>query len=152
LLLGKTKTTAIPSNIETSQLPNAFSDFFQQKIVNIRNKFQTNDNDTLPPSSNCYSGPVLSNFAPVSPQFVREILLKTAKKTCELDPIPTHLMYDNLDLLLPAVTNIFNKSLTEGSVPTEFKTALVKPLLKKTIHGPKRTKELQAHLKSPFSV
>ena len=51
--------------------------------------------------------------------------------SCELDPIPTTLLYENLDILLPTVTNIINTSLTTGIVPRDLKTDVVKPLLKK---------------------
>ena len=50
---------------------------------------------------------------------------------CELDPIPTTLLYENLDILLPIIMNIINTSLTTGIVPRDLKTAVVKPLLKK---------------------
>ena len=52
-------------------------------------------------------------------------------KSCELDPIPTTLLYENLDILLPTITNIINTSLTTGIVPPDLKTAIAKPLLKK---------------------
>lgn len=42
-------------------------------------------------------------------------------------------LVQNLDSLIPAVTNIFNISLASGVVPIDFKTAVVKPLLKKNI-------------------
>ena len=48
-----------------------------------------------------------------------------------LDPIPTKLLYKTFEVLLPTVTNILNESFTPGTVPSEFKTAVVKPLLKK---------------------
>ena len=52
-------------------------------------------------------------------------------QSCNLDPIPTELLYENLDVLLPTITNIINISLASGFVPPDFKTAIVKPLLKK---------------------
>ena len=52
-------------------------------------------------------------------------------KSCELNPIPTTLLYDNLDILLLTITNIINTSLTTGIVPCGLKTATVKRLLKK---------------------
>ena len=79
------------------------------------------------------SGKLLQiTFTPVTEQFVSEILQKTVPKSCNLDPIPTELLYKNLDVLLPIITNIINTSLASGFVPPDFKTAIVKPLLKKT--------------------
>ena len=53
-------------------------------------------------------------------------------KSCELDPIPATL-HENLDILLPTITNIINTSLTTGIVPRDLKTAIVKPLEKAII-------------------
>ena len=72
----------------------------------------------------------LQTFDPVTDDFVLKIIKSTPAKSCELDPIPTTLLYDNLDILLPTITNI-NTSLTTGIVPRGLKTAIVKPLMKK---------------------
>ena len=73
----------------------------------------------------------LVQFSQVSETEVHNILKKTAQKTCELDPLPTSLLYDNIDLLLPALTNSINRWLLSGEVPSELKTAVVKPQLKR---------------------
>ena len=54
-----------------------------------------------------------------------------AFKACELDPLPASLYFDCLPQLLSFITDIINFSLTSGIVPANFKTALVRPLLKK---------------------
>ena len=68
--------------------------------------------------------------AGVSEEHVQNVILKSALKTCSLDPIPPSLFVKCLDELLLAVTHIINSSLVSGVVPPEFKTAIVKPLLK----------------------
>ncbi|KAJ8048912.1 hypothetical protein HOLleu_01420 [Holothuria leucospilota] len=45
--------------------------------------------------------------------------------------LPTQLMKDNVILLAPFLTSLFNSSLVSGVVTQNFKTALMKPLLKK---------------------
>ena len=85
-------------------------------------------------------------FSPVSEKQVHNILEKTAQKTCELDPLPTSLLYENIDLFIPALTNIINWSRLFGEVPSEFKIAVVKPLLKKTSLDPSQMKNYR-----PFS-
>ena len=92
----------------------------------------------------------LVQFSPVSEKEVHNILKKTAQKTCELDPQPTSLLYENIDLLLPALTNIINRSLPSGEVPSEFKTAVVKPLLKKASLDPKQMKNYRPVSNLPF--
>jgi hypothetical protein len=49
----------------------------------------------------------------------------------ELDPLPTKLLKAGLDHVLPSITDIVNKSLSEQCVPASFKQAIVRPLLKK---------------------
>ena len=83
---------------------------------------------------------------------VRNILKKTPQKTHELDQLPTPLIYENIDLLLPALTNIINRSLLSREVPSEFKTAVVKPLLKKASLDLKQMKKISPILESSISV
>ena len=70
-------------------------------------------------------------FESVTDEFVLKIINSASAESCELDPIPTTLLYENLGILLPTITNIINTSLTTGIVPRDLKTAIVKPLLKK---------------------
>ena len=51
--------------------------------------------------------------------------------TYQLDPIPTSVLVERLDTLLPSLTALVNSSLSSGVFPEVFKTALVTPLLKK---------------------
>ena len=62
---------------------------------------------------------------------VLKILKKSAPKSCDLDPIPTTLLFDCVDVVLPYLTKIINESLISGIFPEVHKTALVTPLLKK---------------------
>ena len=52
-------------------------------------------------------------------------------KSCELDPIPTTILKVLQPKILPLITKIVNKSLGEGVFCREWKTAVVRPLLKK---------------------
>ena len=60
-----------------------------------------------------------------------KIILQTVPEASVLDPIPAKLLHKNFEVLLPTV-NILNKSFTSGTVPSDFKSAVVKPLLKKS--------------------
>ena len=48
-----------------------------------------------------------------------------------LDPLPTTLVCDSLDVLLPVITKLVNTSLTTSHFSTEWKQVIVNPLLKK---------------------
>ena len=104
--------------------------FLCKKVENIRK-----DLDAQPTVSHSlgkeFGGSPLTVFSPVSERYVMDVLKKSAPKTCDLDPLPTSLLYEMLDLVLPALTRIINDSLCSGVFPDVFKTALVKPLLKK---------------------
>ena len=52
-------------------------------------------------------------------------------KTCSLDLIPTWLVKEMRGLLSPFISLLFQKSFSTG-LPTEFKEAIVRPLLKKS--------------------
>ena len=67
----------------------------------------------------------------VSESVIKNLILKSAPKTCQLDLIPTPLLVECLDTLLPSLTALLNSSLSSGVFPEVFKTALVTPLLKK---------------------
>ena len=73
----------------------------------------------------------MSTFSPVTNENVKTTILSAASKHCDLDPMPTYLLKNCLEELLPCITNIINASLCTGVVPEIFKVALVKPLLKK---------------------
>jgi hypothetical protein len=47
--------------------------------------------------------------------------MKSASKSCELDPIPTFLLKQSMDGVLPVITDIVNASLTELTVPQSFR-------------------------------
>ena len=59
------------------------------------------------------------------------LFCRVSKKHCVLDPMPSSLVPDRLDVLLPVISKIINSSLVHGYFPQVWKEALVKPLLKK---------------------
>ena len=62
-------------------------------------------------------------------------IMKCSKPTsCALDPIPTSLLLECLDNILPTLTHIINTSISSGHFPTNMKTAIVKPLLKNVLY------------------
>ena len=67
----------------------------------------------------------------LSANYVQSIILSSAKKSCLLDPIPTTLLVEHLNELLPSITRMINLSLSTGHFPDSWKLAVVRPLLKK---------------------
>ncbi len=56
---------------------------------------------------------------------------QSKSSTCQLDPLPTHLVKACLSSLSDIVTDIIHSSLTSGVVPSSFKVAVITPRLKK---------------------
>ena len=63
---------------------------------------------------------------------IDKLIGSAPNKTCQLDPVPTWLVKDVHGLVSPFISLLFNKSLTSGYFPLEFKQAVVCPLLKKS--------------------
>ena len=126
-LLGKSKTTPLPSDIPRSALHDRFCMFFSQKIQNIRQDLDAHPSE--PATFSAYDS--LCLFQPVTEEEIRKLIVESPTKTCMLDPIPTSLTKECLSDLLPLITRIVNSSLCSGAVPPQFKQAVVTPLLKK---------------------
>ena len=67
----------------------------------------------------------------VAEDHVKTALQKMPNKSCDLDPIPTPVLFGYLDEIIPIITDKINVSMSSGIVPKRFKHALVKPQLKK---------------------
>jgi len=52
-------------------------------------------------------------------------------KSCSLDPVPTFLLREFIDLLLPYVTSMVNASLVQGRLPVSQRHAIITLRLKK---------------------
>ena len=65
--------------------------------------------------------------------FFGDIAQCEVRRLCLSGPhaFPTPLLLECLDSLLPCITAVFNNSLVSGVFPSVYKSALVKPLLKK---------------------
>ncbi len=62
---------------------------------------------------------------------VRKLVTESKTTSCELDPIPTKILKQCIDIILPVLTKMINMSLQSGVFPQEWKLALVIPLIKK---------------------
>ena len=71
-ILGKKNSTPLPSSLDSDDIPQAFSEYFTNKIITIRNSFPPL-NSTVAMDKTTYSGKLLQTFTPVTEQFVSEI-------------------------------------------------------------------------------
>ena len=127
--LHSSPEAVLPSHESKKGFADRFVTFFSDKIDKIRNSFSSSDSFTLPPPPDV---PNFSCFKQVSQEEIRKIIMKSPTKSCLLDPWPTFLVKESIDILLPSITRLVNCSLSEGVVPDEFKKVIVTPLIKKS--------------------
>ena len=122
-LLHKPTETPLPPHDLPEVLANQFAEYFSEKIEKIRHELQCCIGQTSSTSSaqSCSVRSIceLSSFDNVSTEIVSELIALAPSETCALDPIPTRLLRQCTDLLVPTVTNIINFSLSTGTVPNE---------------------------------
>ena len=111
----------------TTHDADAFLQFFEDKVRSVRAATASQPAPT-------FSSPAdtqLLTFQPCSEDEVRRLITASPTKSCALDPIPTFLLKEMIDVLLPYMTAMINASLHEGRLPSSQKRAVVTPLLKK---------------------
>ena len=75
--------------------------------------------------------PSLKEFLPVTSDELKIIVNRSPPTNCDLDPVPTRLLKEQLDCIIPLMVNIVNKSMCSGVFPDCLKQTIVVPLLKK---------------------
>ena len=101
-------------------------------MAKIREHLGSTTHELPSPYSVEYQHTLFTSFEPVTTEHLRSILTKCAPKSCDLDPMPTSLLLDCLDVVLPFMTDIINDFLISGVDPSFYKSAIVKLLLKKS--------------------
>ena len=130
-ILHRTPEPALPKYDELSTLTESFSSYFIDKIQNIRSQFpHVNDSPSLQ-STSVPTTCSFSKFRQVTEAELSKIIKSSPIKSSSLDPIPTFLLLDCLDVLIKPLTLFINICLNHGVFPDQFKLALVSPLLKK---------------------
>lgn len=135
-LLGKNDSKlSFPDYDDKSLLVNDIARFFARKIMRIRDQIDSTiiaDMDTVPDDPIDSDAKILSEFKPLSEADILALIQKSSKKTCNLDPMPTKLVVESLDHLLPVITKMINSSLLGGHFPKVWKEALIDPRYKKS--------------------
>jgi retron-type reverse transcriptase len=78
-----------------------------------------------------FSGTPFVQFRPVEASVVLKTIRSMTPTSCDLDPVPTPLLLQCTDDIVPALTEMVNDCFQSGFFPNFFKQAIVKPLLKK---------------------
>ena len=119
----------LPTIYPSADLPSIFIKHFTNKVeklrANIASEHVTSTLVTGTTAATFYS------FEKVSQLTMKQCILNSAPKSCDLDTIPFKLLIECLDSILPSLTDLFNSSLASGIFPQCFKSALFTPILKK---------------------
>ena len=128
--LLKMQDNQLPSAKSDIVSANTFGNFFNDKISNIRSSINnTHTDQTLLPLTDIkFSELRLTNSVEIC-----NMINSCNNSSYPLDPIPTWLLKCCIEELLLLLEAIVNNSLSNGTFPTEFKSALIRPLLKRPI-------------------
>ncbi len=116
---------------DPTALANDIGHFFIQKIKCIcsdLSDFSMLQSTTETSSTSAISS--FDKFEVLNEEDVKYLITKSGKKSCALDPMPTSLVTECLDVLLPVIIRLINLSLESGSFPDNWKHAEVHPGLK----------------------
>ena len=91
--LGRAEAPPLLTVHPSDQLPDVFSEYFLNKMKQIRNDLDL-QTSLSPIHGDPYTAAVFDAFQPVSEEHVRNVMLKSAPKTCSLDPMPTSLFVE----------------------------------------------------------
>jgi hypothetical protein len=133
LLHRKSRTQSLP-DMDPQKAADAFSMFFQEKISRIRSGFSTGTQDQEADSA--VIDVPFEEFEPLTADQIRKLIARSKPTTAATDPVPTRLLLEFIDTLLPVILRIVNLSLRSGTVPEQFKKAILKPLIKKQTLDP----------------
>ena len=72
----------------------------------------------------------MQSFMPVSSNDITSVISSSPAKYCELDPLPTFMLKQNIGPFSEIIAKIVNTSLQQGVVSKNLREALLKPLIK----------------------
>ena len=129
-MYGKGKKCILPNNVPFDKMPEMFNEFFISKISQIRSVLDTRICD---PVSNAFifTGEKLQSFNLLTREHVKRIVISSPCKSCCLDPLPSNILFQHIDLFIDCITSIVNDSLVNGVMPLCYRKAVISPLLKK---------------------
>ena len=126
-LMGTTLDNPLSNHTSDKDIAEEFADFYMDKIQKIRDNLD--GNPTYEPTKKITSR--LTKFRPFDQTEVKKTILSMKSKSHKLDALPTRLLKECIEDLLPTVINLVNLSLQDGVFASEWKTSIIRPLLKK---------------------
>ena len=125
-LLGKDVSNPMPTE-QDCELPQLFADFFLEKIENIRDKLM--DYPLFDPEVRMDIPHF--QFRLLTSEEVSKLMLHLKPKTSDQDPLPSAILVQHKETMLPLLEKLVNASIAQGTFPQQWKIATIQPLLKK---------------------
>ena len=141
LLSRNQEKGVFPSGATDMDLAEAMSKHFTDKTTTIHSELESNNQEYLPGNISALNTAIEEICPPTTAKFDKFVtlpdfeiidIMKSMNQTnCDLDTVPTRLIFDCIDLLIPIISFIVNQSLQSGEMPTSLKRAVLNPMLKK---------------------
>jgi exonuclease III len=125
--VGRKLTPSLPHCSSHEELALKFNLFFIDKVDGLRNTLNSLSPPTIREHQNSSNLSIFSNF---SEKLLEKIIMSSPTKSDIVDPLPSWLLKRYLRVLLPVLTSLINFSLSTA-MPSDYKHALVRPLIKK---------------------
>ena len=132
-LLFQNEEMPLPPCEDKKTLAYQFNSFFITKVEKIMEGLVPTATHLVNPfylESEMETTVICHEFMPITLDKTKKLILSAAPKSCKLDPIPTKLLRNHIDVLAPTIQKIINISITNGTISTNMKEALLSPPLK----------------------
>ena len=122
-------STSLPDHTDPTELADKFVDFFDSKIVKLRQHFPSSVvlHEPVPSVLDCH----FTNFTLATRASLTEIIKSLNSKSSRLDPIPTILLKLCLEDVIDDLVGIVNTSIETSTVPVRYKESIIRPFLTK---------------------
>ena len=131
-VLGCQEDSVFPTNKDTKSVTNDLADYFSNKIQTIRNDISAKTSIIAKEDPVIVNDDVvpLTEFSTLTCEDIKSLILDMNSKSCQLDPMPTWLVKECIDVLSPILTHIVNTSLRNHIFPSSLKHATITPIIK----------------------
>ena len=108
-------------------MADTFADYFIEKIQKIQDALE--DQPLYAPTNQ--EVPTIKELIQFTEEDIGKIISNMQPKCCELDVLQPTLLKKLLPYIIKPITYLINTSLSNGVFAANWKTAIIKPLLKK---------------------
>ena len=122
-LMGDVKSNPLPDHTDDAKLAEEFADFFIAKIQAIRDDIE--HHEKFKPTIRSTNS--FMEFKLYNEDEIQDKIFNMKNKSCEIDQIPTNLLWKCIDHLLPVLMRLVNISLQSGVFSQKWKVAIVVP-------------------------